>query len=450
MGQPNIVVIMVDDMRRDDLAVMPQTRKYLGTDNGSSPPNGVRYSRAYAANPLCTPNRSCHLVGQYAHNTGVWGNDPLEGQGINALHPLEEDTLPVWLQAAGYRTGFVGKYVNGYGENGDTEPDTYVPPGWDEWRATQSGTYSYNGTRTVNVNGTLQQDNGYVTTWARKKAVGRINDWAPDDVPFYLQVCFVAPHNDHPAAEPQYAGDSTIGVPESDAFDQAMPDDVPWIADGTAYTQSDIRRLTATRRERRDCLKSVDDAVNEIRLALVDNGVMNDTLIFFLSDNGFMLGEHRVENKQKPYEESTGVPVLARWTNGPLNPGVQSRLVSTIDVTATIVDVADAIPGHPLDGRSLLEPMPPTGEYRPVLSEGRQLSGDMPSWKLLRVRDYAYVEYEDSEIREFYDLAAQPWQRTNQISDPAYAGIVASLADLMVAMKDGAGVDYDVNWTPPA
>ena len=457
MAQPNIVLLVTDDMRAgnlaqtgtDDLDAMSQTQQYVGA--GGSPANGVRYSRTYCPAPLCAPDRASILTGQYAHNHGVWTNDQNIGQGINALHLLENDLLPAWLQAVGYKTGFAGKYCNGYGEPGDNKAASFVPPGWDDWRAFQGdGTYKYKGPVRVNQNGnvtTIQNDGTYYNThWVRDRVLARIDQWTGGGSPFFIQGSFVACHNKHPGAEAKYQGNSNVGNVESTCFNQAQPNDIPWIADNPPIDTADTQ---LSRRQRRDVLRSVDDAVKAIRDKLVAKVIMNNTLIIFVSDNGFLLGEHRLSGKNSPYEESARVPLLARWTNGPLVPGVHSRMTSVLDITATLVDVAGATPGHALDGRSLWAPLPPTGQFRPVLIEGHAF-GDTPDFSTVRVSDFVYTEYVGGQ-KEFFDLTQTPWQRTNYYNGhPEYANTIASLAALLGQLKNGAGSDYNVTWTPPA
>src|SRR5262245_21516251 len=184
--QPNIVVIMVDDMRADDLhgPWMRQTRRLLGSE-------GVRFAHTFVPLPLCCPSRSSFLTGQYPHNHGVWGHGPPWG------YPSFDDaeTLPVWLQQAGYNTAFLGKYLNGYrGQEPDEDGNSgfYVPPAWTDWRAALGlqGTYSYWGT-TLNDNGRLHSLEGQYQT----RAYGRIGAdmiqrWAAEPSPFFFWLNF--------------------------------------------------------------------------------------------------------------------------------------------------------------------------------------------------------------------------------------------------------------------
>jgi arylsulfatase A-like enzyme len=129
----NVLVITVDDMREDELVYMPKTRALLGGQ-------GVQFVNSFSPYPLCCPARSSFLTGLYTHNHQVWSHD--EPWGFKVLR--DDETLPVWLERAGYRTHFLGKYLNGYGAQ--PAPDgsadnsrTYIPPGWSDWRGAIDG-----------------------------------------------------------------------------------------------------------------------------------------------------------------------------------------------------------------------------------------------------------------------------------------------------------------------
>src|SRR5215204_4698856 len=140
-AKPNIVFILADDMRKDDLKYMPKTRSVLGD-------KGMYFSNAYVSNALCCPTRATIMRGQYAHNTGVWTNKGSSG-GLRAYrhNGNEKDNVATRLGAAGYRTGLFGKYLNQYsGTKGK-------PPGWDRWFAHTRGSHYYN--YKINDNGRI-------------------------------------------------------------------------------------------------------------------------------------------------------------------------------------------------------------------------------------------------------------------------------------------------------
>jgi N-acetylglucosamine-6-sulfatase len=118
-GSPNVLVVMTDDQTAADMRVMPKTRQLIGE-------RGTTFENSFTNYPLCCPSRATFLTGQYAHNHGIKDGNFSDLDSTN--------TLPVWLQSAGYHTGHVGKYINGYGRGGAGGPE-FVPPGWNEWHA---------------------------------------------------------------------------------------------------------------------------------------------------------------------------------------------------------------------------------------------------------------------------------------------------------------------------
>jgi N-acetylglucosamine-6-sulfatase len=197
--RPNVLVIETDDQTQAEMAVMPQVRQLIGGDGTTFANNFVNYS-------LCCPSRSTFLTGQYSHNTGVQGNEPPSG-GFDKLRGTE--TLPVWLQRAGYYTGLIGKYLNGYEAHRDDPGGPLIPPGWSEWHGS-TVTYDYYGYQlneqgTLNTYGSLQDnpDNPpdpslYSTDVYTNKAVDFINQRAPSQQPYFLWLTYLAPHSGGP------------------------------------------------------------------------------------------------------------------------------------------------------------------------------------------------------------------------------------------------------------
>ena len=141
-GARNVVIVLTDDMRADELRALPHVRRLIGD-------HGVTFDNAYAVDPVCCPSRVSILTGQYPHNSGVVDNVFPHG-GFAAFD--DSSSLGTWLDDVGYRTGFIGKYLNQYGKTARR----YVPPGWDVWKATVRGVYAYREPAIYNVNGDLQ------------------------------------------------------------------------------------------------------------------------------------------------------------------------------------------------------------------------------------------------------------------------------------------------------
>jgi|SoiMethySBSTD1v2_1073268.scaffolds.fasta_scaffold193136_2 N-acetylglucosamine-6-sulfatase len=430
---PNVIMIMTDDMRVDDLVALPKTEQLLGV-----PGNGADYTHAYVSLPLCCPSRATFLTGRYAHNHGVWDNDGTNG-GFNAFD--DSNTLPIWLQNAGYQTVMLGKYLNRYGYPGSRGGPTYEPPGWTSWSAlTGPSVWNYRNFN-VNVNGTVQEvRNNYQTTDFTRRAVQEIRSRVASSDPMFMWLSLVAPHNanggPHVPAEPKYAGTSNVGAPKSAAFNEADVTDKPsWIQKLPRLSRNDQQQVIRLRRQRRDALRSVDDTVEKVVNELRTDGELDNTVIMFTTDNGFLLGEHRVHHdKRYPYEESVQVPLLIR---GPgIDPGVHTEPVSNVDLAPTIADLAGVTPGLNVDGMSMLDSIP---NDRPLLLESPKPWADagMPAYAGVRQGRWRYIDYGQSS--ELYDLEGDPWQLRNRISDPSLNQTKADLAAALNGLRDCAG-----------
>jgi arylsulfatase A-like enzyme len=359
----------------------------------------------------------------------------------------------MWLQQVGYQTVMIGKYLNQYGAIRSGNDPTYVPPGWDNWAALVGNWLNYHSFD-VNMNGTVHRvSDGYSTSNLTGRAKAQLNSRLPSGQPLFMLLSYVAPHTDGSnvsvRAAPKHEGESTVGPPDSAAFNEADVNDKPqWIQDLPLLTQTQIDDVIRLRRVRRDALRSVDDAVAQIVATIRQHGEFANTVLIFMSDNGFLLGEHRIRaGKRLPYEESVAVPLLIRGPGFPTGP--VSRMVVNVDVTATICDITGASPaGHQLDGLSLLAPLP-SGERRAILLENTAGAGNPPPppFAGVRVGHWLFVDY--GATRELYDLATDPDQITNRSGVPALADVEQSLAATLDKLRRCSGTSCTVTWTNP-
>jgi arylsulfatase A-like enzyme len=435
-ASPNVVVIETDDQTVADLAAMPQTRALIGDA-------GVTFTRSFVSLPECCPSRATFLTGQYAHNHGVLANDLPYG-GFTRLRGHE--TLPVWLQRAGYATGVVGKYLNGYG-SGDR---FLVPPGWTDFQGLIGrSTYRFFDF-TMNVNGALETTQlDYQSDAITQRAVRFVEQFA--DRPFFLWTTYVAPHTGGPieledpvgykstvAAPRHFAAFSGTPLPRPPSFNEVdVSDKPPLIRKRPPLRRRQIAAITETRRQRLASLLAVDEGVAQIVEALEATGTLANTVVLFTSDNGFMAGEHRVPSgKRLAYEPSIRVPLLMR---GPGIPAASRRhdLVWNGDLAPTILALAGAQPAFPLDGRSLLGPPDPR---RSILLEGPSLTRTfgLPQYTGLRTRRYKYIEHVWGAT-ELYDLRRDPYELANLARLPRMAGVKARLARRLAVLEGCAG-----------
>ena len=444
-AKPNIVVLMTDDQTLDSMSVMPQTQKLLGEKGTTFTRNFVNYS-------LCCPSRATLYTGQYAHNHGVLGNGPPLG-GYTRLD--KSNWLPLWLQAAGYRTMHVGKFLNGYGR---LSSPTEVPPGFNDWHGTvDPTTYSY-WNYTVNENGVLhtygaaKEPEFYSTDFFARRANELIAAAAPSDQPFFISVAFLAPHSGQPVEPGDPAGQptpapaprhvnafSTVGLPQPASFNEAdMTDKPAAMQRRPLLTPARTAAIQENYQQRLESLLAVDEAVASIVGGLKAAGELDDTLILFTSDNGFFHGEHRVpQGKILAYEPSIRLPLIMRGPGVPRDER-QSQLVTNADLAPTILDAADAKAGRAQDGRSLFGLFDDPGVQwgRELLIEGGNNQG--LTFTALRNYRWKYIEHRNGEL-ELYDLERDPDELTNVAADPALGPLRTAMAARLAALRVCAG-----------
>lgn len=453
--RPNVVVLMTDDQTLRSMRALPRTRALIGDQ-------GARFANSFVSNPRCCPSRATFLTGQYSHNNGVFTNGPPIG-GWQRLRGTS-NWLPTWLQTAGYRTVHTGKFLNHYGLDDPTE----VPPGWDEWYGTiDPTTYRYYG-YTVNENGVLRtygrdrDPRFYSTDFTARRSVGIVERLAPSSQPFFLSVAFLAPHTGGPyePGDPTAVGTPAIAdrhrgafaslpLPRGGAFDEADVSDKPPFLRRPRLTRRATADIEALYRQRLESLLAVDEAVEQIVAALRDSGELDDTLLVFTSDNGYMAGEHRLPHgKAKAYDPSIRVPLMIRGPGIPAGSQPQQMVVNA-DLAPTILDAAHATAGRVQDGRSLL-PLttdPALDATRPLLVEVAKGAGTLTT--AIRTRRWLYAEHANGSA-ELYDTAADPHQLRSLHADPALAAIRARLARQLADLRTCAGATCRQPFAEPA
>jgi len=435
---PNVVVVMTDDQALDTMAAMPRTRRLIGS-------RGTTFERAFVSFPLCCPSRATFLTGQYAHNHGVRNNGGPNG-GYQSLDT--ERTLANWLAAAGYRTGFVGKFLNGYGKGAAR---TDVPAGWSEWYGLPGEGKQRAFDFDLNENGEIVHYGGargrqgpYKTDVLADKAAGFIRRLAPDQRPFFLWVATNGPHRDtslpddserNPQPAPRDQGrfegrraPRSPGVDERDVSDK--PRDVRSRPRLGRATRAQLDREYVSQLE---SLLSIDRLVARLVRRLRAAGELDQTLFVFTSDNGYMRGQHRLEGKSRLYEEAIRVPLLIR---GPwFEEGTRDRrLVANIDLAPTILEAAGAAADLTLDGRSLSQQADFPGRDAVLI----EVFERHQAFQGVRTDRYAYAEYETGE-RELYDLRQDPQQLDNLARSARLAPLRTRLARRLAILKDCVG-----------
>jgi len=412
-ARPNVVVILTDDQRADGADRMPNVRRALAG-------HGVTFANAFVSNSLCCPSRTTLLTGRYSHTTRVWSNRPPFGAWF-AFRALgaERRTIAVALRAAGYRTGYVGKYLNGY-------TGTTVPPGWEDWRAFSwgGGYYRY----TLNVNGTLarygRSAREYSTDVLGRMAARFIRAGRGSARPFFLVFAPAAPHRPAVPAPRHAHALRDLGRFDPPSVGEDLADKPGYVRRGARPVGSRPGRF---RLRQYRTLLAVDDAVGRIVAALRATRKLRDTVVIFTSDNGVEWGEHGfpASRKSVPHEGSIRVPLIVRYGRLSRRPRTDTHLVTNADLAPTIA----ALAGIRLraDGRSVVPLLRGRSRRwrRAFLVEnqgGESAETGIPTYCGIRTKGALYVVYATGE-RELYDLREDPYELENRAGDVDFRAV---------------------------
>lgn len=478
-GRPNVVVVMMDDMRADELPYAPNVGSLLAS-------RGMTFNNSFSPFPLCCPSRASFLTGEYAHNHGILSTEAPWGFG--AFN--DSSTLAGNLSAAGYNTAMVGKYLNGYGWMPSLVTGApsarYKPAGWTDWMASldtnalelptvgKGGTYNYLRFK-QNINGKIKMAKRpkYSADVIANQTIGLIKKYRAQPKPFFLWLTPVNPHvgaPDDPGDPASYTKENGIvqpfrtpfvppryrglfnnsithspGIPLSGVAEEDLSDKPNWMQVWLPNTPTENASMTEVERQRAASIYAWDVQFGRIVNQLVRSGAYDNTVFFFTSDNGYYLGEHRQpQGKINGHEPSIRVPLVVA---GPgVAQGVSFAPASTIDLPATILELARATPQPNGDGVSLVPDLQGANRswQRPVLIEGKMqgmpVSGDVPrglSSSGIRTGRYKYLRYSTGE-EELYDELADPNELESRHNDPDYADIKAALISVWVQYRSCA------------
>jgi len=434
--KPNIIIILTDDL---DLTLMP----YLENTNRLIGEAGATFTNYFVTTPLCCPSRASMLRGQYAHNTNILENSP--GFVNFYRNTREAETIAVWLNKGGYETSLTGKYLNGYPVNAGKK---YVPPGWTDWHVFMYEGYErtfYYGYK-MNENGEVVQysdaPEDYSTDVIKRQALNFMNQSMDENSPFFILVSVIAPHGPSTPANRHTQIYNDLISPKKPSFNEQDLSDKPSTTyalanSGDEFDEGDAN-LLFTRRVQ--TMQAVDELVAEVILLLEQQGQLDNTYIFFTSDNGLHMGEHRLPSiKGLPYEEDIHVPLLVR---GPgIQPGLQiTSMTANIDLAPTIADITQVASADFIDGRSFLPFLHPQAEQvlkwrKSLLIESGYMDNESETivFRGIRTETFVYVEYENGEL-EYYDLVNDPFE-LNNIANELDPTTLASLHKWLEELK---------------
>ena len=440
--RPNIVLVMVDNLDVDTFRALAELDRSDGAPAASIEQliggAGATFQNSFAVDSAaCCTSMVSLLRGQYPHNHGIWTDQP--GEAYAAFQQgLESSALSGWLQAAGYRTGLIGQYVDGYGSDvlppsGDPARQIGVPPGWntESWRAIY-GTPSYLGYH-INSQGVLSgrgsTERAYQTDVVAQMSVAVARQ--SRDRPFFLLVT--------PSALRNAVAADSLGVPRDPVSGQPLaaerhaslyPDVNP--PAGVGPTATDLYRT------RLQTMAAVEELVSRLIDSLGSQAA--NTYLIFTSANGYHLGGGLdLPGSGTPFESDVRVPLVVS------GPGIAAGLnvpnmVTNLDITATILDMADADAAIPLDGHSFLPLLggTPDPAWRDAISLESRAGPQDPAdgWTALRTAGYMYVERADGAV-ELYDLVADPGELDNVAA--GNPNLVAEFAARMHLLESCAG-----------
>lgn len=436
-AQPkNVIFILSDDHRYDYMGFHPDSPDFLETPAmDRMAKEGVHLANAFVSTSLCSPSRASILTGQYPFRHGVVDN--------NNIMPVGTPLVSEALQRAGYQTGYFGKWHIGHDHDNPQ-------PGFDRWVSFRGqGVYYY---PTLNFDGERRQVEGYTTDLLTDYALDWIKNDVDHDKPFFVYLSHKAVHAEFYPAERHKGIYSDITIPKPQSMKnivqnyEGKPDWVrkqrySWHGVDHMYHGRDDhpQSLDEIIRDYSESLLGVDDSVDRVLRYVEEAGLAEETLVVYMGDNGFMLGEHGLIDKRQAYEESMRVPLIA-WAPGHIEPGtVIEHNVMNIDITPTFLDLAGgSMPdGHTVDGSSFLPLLfgEPVDDWRSEFVYQYFWEGSFPhtpTTYAIRDDTYKYIYYHGVwDKNELYNLKTDPREMHNLIDMPQYRERVNSMRNKM-------------------
>jgi N-acetylglucosamine-6-sulfatase len=449
--RPNFVFVLTDDLSRNLVAYMPHVR---GMQR-----RGTSFGRYVVTDSLCCPSRSSIFTGRYPHSTGVFTNKPPDG-GFEVFHQSEErDTFATSLQAQGYRTAMMGKYLNGYVPRRvvDGAP-RFVPPGWSDWAVAGNGYREFDYNLLVKTpqmprpriirHGDRPRD--YLTDVISRRGRAFMSSAARAGRPFMLELATFAPHAPYTPAPRDAKRFPNLKAPRTPPFNRPQLEGRPAWLSTQPLTAAQIQRIDRDFRKRAQSVQAVDRMIGDIQAQLRKLGVADNTYIVFTSDNGYHMGQRRLlEGKQTAWDHDIHVPLVVTGPGVPAGRTV-AQLAANVDLRPTFQQLGGAPIAPNVEGRSLAAFLrgdgvtswrnvaliehhgPNTAPTDPDRATARQ--GNPPSYTALRFPDALWVQYDDPRYApEYYDLKRDPYERRNiaakltQARRDQLSGLVAKL-----------------------
>ena len=428
--RPNFLLVVVDDLRFDDFGAAGHPfARTPHLDRVAR--EGAQFRGFFAVTPLCSPSRANILTGLETRHHGILDNTDRSPRS----HALP--TFARALHAAGYNTGFIGKWHMGN--------DPTPRPGFDYWVAMKG--QGEVADPELYENGRLARAPGYVTDIFTERAVAFIAQRRSS--PFLLMLSHKALHPNHlqradgsivaigeggfiPAerhrslyagARPPRRGNYTVPPKGKPALERPIPGLKP-LGPETVTPDETIR-------DRLRMLAAVDEGLGRMLAALEKQGVLDQTVVMVIGDNGYFYGEHGLsEERRLAYEESIRLPLLLRYPALVQAGAEPVAMALTTDLAPTILDLAGAPPLPGIDGRSLRPLFRATpADWRKSFLIEYTTDTVFPrvlkmGYDAVRTERYKYIRYRElSGMNELYDLREDPYELSNLIAAPAAAAV---------------------------
>ena len=424
--RPNVLLVVVDDLRFDDFGAAGHPFSRTPSIDRLAR-EGAMFQNMFAVTPLCSPSRANILTGLYTRHHGILDNTDRSPQS----HELK--TFVRQLHDSGYNTGFIGKWHMGN--------DPTPRPGFDYWVGMKGQGEAIDPE--LFEDGRLTRVTGYVTDLFTERALSFLA--GPRTRPFLLMLSHKALHpnfvqradgtivpigeggfipadrHKHLYADATVPRRNNYGVPPrgKPALERRI--------DGLAPLGKETATPDETIRDRLRMLAAVDESLGRIMEALEKKGVLDQTVIMLMGDNGYFYGEHGLsEERRLAYEESIRVPLLIRYPPKVPSGSKPAAEVLTIDIAPTILDLAAAKPLAGMDGRSVVPlfsaSQTPAARRRSFLIEYTtdivfpRIAG--MGYDAVRNERYKFIRYRELKgMNELYDLRHDPFELTNLIND---------------------------------
>ncbi|EOO00839.1 putative arylsulfatase protein [Phaeoacremonium minimum UCRPA7] len=446
--RPNIVFILTDDqdLHMNSLDYLPHIKRHISD-------RGTHFKKHFCSTALCCPSRVTLWTGKLAHNTNVTDvNPPYGGYPKFLSQGLNENYLPVWLQKAGYNTYYTGKLFNAH------KVDNYDKPhakGWTESDfLLDPYTYVYlNASYQRNHDPPVSYEGQHTIDVLAEKAYGLLDAAAEKDEPFFLGIAPVAPHSnvelDIPLDDPRDIAQAKftppipakrhehlfkdVKVPRTPHFNPEKPSGSNWVRDRPRLSEENVEFNDHFYRQRLRALQSVDELVDGVFERLERYGLLDNTYIFYTTDNGYHISQHRLQpGKECGFEEDINIPLIVRGPGVPENETTEI-VTAHVDLAPTILELAGAPLRADFDGDAV--PLTKLGIERAVKERHEHVTveywgfaafegGDFDdqriiinnTYKAVRIISGSYNLYYSvwcNNEHELYDLNTDPYQLKN-------------------------------------